>query len=105
MQERGGAGEAEETGEERERGMTKMKMFVWTNPYAVSYGNSLLLVVAKDEESARELAAGGKGYVCGGAYERDEKGNAPMTGAQVKRLPAPDRVLDLPCAEWYEWSE
>jgi hypothetical protein len=73
-----------------------MKLFVWANPYKVWYGNSLLFAVAETEEQARMEARQAPGYAFG-EFARSNPGDIP--------LGAPTRVLDLPCAEWHEWSE
>lgn len=74
-----------------------MKLFIWNDPYGVNYGGSILFVMAEDEASARELAKTcptikygfGKpdGFFC------------------TKPLGAPDRVIEQPGGECYEWSE
>lgn len=73
-----------------------MKLYIWNDPYAVSYGSSYLCVVANSEEEAREVARGTKTLTFG-EYEKN------------CRLPddlgPPTRVLETPCAEVIEWSE
>lgn len=76
----------------------EMKMFIWANPYAVSYGSSLLTVVAASVDEARELAKTGKVFAYGEYEQRDQRMDGVILGE-------PTRVLDLPCAEWNEWSE
>lgn len=77
-----------------------MNLYVWNNPYPVTYGASVLYVVAESEEQARALAPS--------AMIRDF-GMESRKDAQLQhayhRLGAPDRVLPVPCAEVYEWSE
>jgi hypothetical protein len=74
-----------------------MKLFVWKEPYGVSYGSSIAYAVANTEEEARKLveSAGVSEY---GRYPKPR--NFPLDP-----LGPPDRVLDLPYAEIYEWSE
>lgn len=72
-----------------------MKLFVWNNPYRVSYGSSMAFAVAETEEQAREIATASPAYAYG-EYEQKTP--------QVK-LGAPDRIVELPCAEWHRWSE
>lgn len=76
-----------------------MKLFVWANPYDVSYGTSGLFVVANDLDEARTLAATGKRY---SYVEFEERSEGDMSRIA---LGEPTRVVDLPCAEWHEWSE
>jgi alkanesulfonate monooxygenase SsuD/methylene tetrahydromethanopterin reductase-like flavin-dependent oxidoreductase (luciferase family) len=72
-----------------------MKLYIWVNPYRVSYGSSLVFAVAESEEAARLAARTGDAYTFW-------KYPAPMPGAT---LGVPDRVVDLPAAEWHEWRE
>lgn len=74
-----------------------MRLYVWNNPYKVSYGGSCLYAIAESEEQAREIAVTAitKSY---GEY------NGQMLGDHVK-LGAPTRSCDLPYAEVYEWSD
>ena len=74
-----------------------MKLYIWNEPYAVSYGSSFLFVVAESLELAREQAT--KGNVC--AFGNVSR-NDPIPNAV---LGEPTRILDLPCAEWHEWFE
>lgn len=76
-----------------------MKLFVWCNPYQVSYGSSMVFAVAATESAARKQAANGFSYKYG-KFKQD----SDMT-ALAANLGKPDRVVDLPCAEWHEWSE
>ncbi len=72
-----------------------MKLYVWVDPYSVSYGSSLLFAVARSPKQAKEQASKGLCYKYG-IYDN---------GNQRVELGEPNRVLDLPCAEWHEWSE
>ena len=74
-----------------------MKLFVWANPYSIPYGTSGLFVVAEDEAQARELAKSGECY----SYVEYAGGKS----AGSIDLGPPTRVVDVPCAEWHEWSE
>jgi len=76
-----------------------MKLFIWAEPYHISYGTSLVIAVAETVEQARIQAASGKVQAYG-KFERPTD-----MSAQAKELGEPTRVLDLPCAEWYEWEE
>lgn len=76
-----------------------MKLYIWSNPYTVSYGSSLVFAVADSLENAKQQAAIGKSY-CYNEYE-----NMKDPSSMAEKLGDPIRVLDLPCAEWHEWSE
>ena len=77
-----------------------MKLFIWADPYQVSCGSSLLIAVAETVEDAKQQAISGKSY-CYGQYDKFEGPHHSL----VEKLGEPLRVLDLPCAEWHEWSE
>jgi hypothetical protein len=76
-----------------------LKLFLWCDPYRVSYGSSMIFAVAASVEAAREIAAQGKAYKYG-EYEQERS-----PGELAAKLKEPNRVLELPCAEWHEWSE
>jgi hypothetical protein len=76
-----------------------LKLFLWCDPYRVSYGSSMVFAVAASVEAAREMAAQGKAYKYG-EYEQERS-----PGELAAKLKEPNRVLELPCAEWHEWSE
>ena len=69
-----------------------MKLFVWSNPYDVPWGHSLLIAIAENVDAAREQAKHGLHY-------------SDVAAPTDVVLGEPDRVVDLPCAEWYEFSE
>jgi hypothetical protein len=69
------------------------KLFVWDDPYSVSYGTSLFFAVAENLEQAKKLA------------KRAPYGHWKHKTAPQIELGEPSRVLDLPCGEWHEWSE
>lgn len=73
-----------------------MKLFVWSNPYPVSYGSSMVVAVAETVEQARELAKSAPRYT----YNEFHQGDGYWV-----TLGEPTRIVDLPCAEWHEWSE
>lgn len=73
-----------------------MKLFVWCEPYDVSYGTSMFYAVAETVEEAKALAVGAPNYAFG-RYKQD--------GTPKVELGEPTRVLDLPCAEWVYWEE
>lgn len=58
----------------------------------------MVIVVADNEDEARELAANGKAYKFGVHLQSEAK----MSGV---KLGEPTRVVALPCAEWHEWSD
>lgn len=72
-----------------------MKLFVWSDPYKISYGSTLLFAIAESVEEARLIAATAPAYAYG-----EFKDNNP--GAT---LGEPLRIVDLPCAEWHKWQE
>lgn len=74
-----------------------MKLFVWTGPYPVSYGSSVVFAIAETVEEARIVAARGKLY---SFAEYEQKADMAQYA-----LGEPTRIVDLPCAEWYEWEE
>ena len=72
-----------------------MKLFVWSNPYRVSYGSSMVFAIAETLEQAKDIASKAPAY----SYnEYDQK--TPQVN-----LGEPIRTVELPCAEWHEWSE
>lgn len=87
----------------------KMRLYIWDDPYDVSYGSTLLFVVAESLEAARLLAKttakNGKN-----AWQHDKRdednpyaGERPV-GVDVDNI-EPSRVVDLPYAEFAEWME
>ena len=72
-----------------------MRLYFWNNPYKVAYGMSMVYAVAESIEQANQLARDGKAYSFGEYPEKTPK----------VELGLPDRIVDLPCAEWHEWSE
>jgi len=77
-----------------------VKVFIWVDPYPVNYGSSLLFAVAETVEQARSEAS--YGTQC--HYGEPDRPQGDMTRLALV-LKEPDRILDLPCAEWHEWSE
>jgi len=75
-----------------------MKLYVWSDPYDVRYGSSLVFAVAADLREARKVAKSGKAWTYGKFPNDYEKVTQTVLGK-------PDRVLSLPCAEWHEWCE
>lgn len=73
-----------------------MKLYIWKDAYRVDYGGACLYVVASSVEEARALALD---------VPVSEYGYAPCHKTSVVVDREPDRILDLPCAEVYEWSE
>lgn len=74
-----------------------MKMFIWNDPYAVKYGGAIIYAVAETEEAAREAIKS----ACTSKYGGEPEGCGNFTVGDTP----PTRVLDVPCAEIYEWSE
>lgn len=75
-----------------------MKLYIWNDPYHVDYGSSILIAVAENEEEARKQAVNGRKYLYGDFLEDERPENTIELGP-------PTRVVDIPCAEWYEWRE
>ncbi len=75
-----------------------MKLFIWNDPYPVKYGGSFLYAVAETVEQAKEIVVTAKIYHFG-AYDREGNIIGPI------KLGEPTRILDLPCAEAYQWEE
>lgn len=75
-----------------------MKLYVWADPYSIPYGSTMLIAVAETEEAARTIAEGAPRYSYGQYRSNGETGGGAKLGA-------PTRVVNLPCAEWHEWSE
>lgn len=73
-----------------------MKLYVWVDPYQVSYGSSLVFAIAEDLDAAKEQARTGTAFAYG-------KYSEPTPSNVI--LGDPDRIVDLPCAEWHMWSE
>ena len=82
-----------------------LRMFVWVDPYAVRYGSSEYRAIAETVEQARAMAADAKHY----EYSRfdivDDLGREHPRFVATYLSKDPDRIVDLPCAEWNEWSE
>lgn len=71
-------------------------MFVWDMPYAVMYGSSKYIAVARNVDEARALSTQAAVFrSCGDGFRSPRP---PLKGE-------PDRVLPVPCAEFHEWEE
>jgi hypothetical protein len=73
-----------------------MKLYIWSNPYSVSYGSSMVIAIADNVDKAREIAKTAPAY----SYNEYED-KAPLWS----ELKEPTRVVELPCAEWHVWQE
>lgn len=73
-----------------------MKLYIWADPYSVQYGSSMLLAVASSLEEAKQIAITAPGYRY---WEHGCEGGGSTP------LGDPTRIVDIPCAEWHEWSE
>lgn len=77
-----------------------MKLFVWNNPYRVTYGGSCLYAIANTEEEARLIATKAATAPFGNLYS---------SGGELGECDAlkgpPNRIHELPYAEIYEWYE
>lgn len=75
-----------------------MNLYIWNEPFSVRYGGSVIYAVAETEDEARIQAR---------AARVSEYGYDPTIGApkdmDIDR--PPDRVMGVPCAEIYQWSE
>lgn len=77
----------------------QMKLFVWNRPYQVDYGCSMVFAIADTIETARALACSQEAKRFSfNAYEQDSCEWRHYLGDPI-------RIVDLPCAEWHEWSE
>jgi hypothetical protein len=78
-----------------------VKLYIWNDPYRVSYGGSHVYAIADTLEYARELACSKYAITMSyGSPSREQKDWSMMNLSK-----APDQILDLPCAVWDEWSE
>lgn len=75
-----------------------MKLYVWCDPYPVSYGTSMVFAVASNLKEARQIAAERSTSWSHAQFQQE-------SGPNKIRLGKPDRVVELPCAEWHEWQE
>lgn len=73
-----------------------MRLYVWANPFSVPYGTSMCISVAASVEEAKLQAEAGF------FYSFVEYDHGTLSGIV---LGEPTRIVDLPCAEWHEWSE
>lgn len=72
-----------------------MKLYIWSDPYDIPFGMTMVIAVAESVGEARKQAATGKAYAFGNM--RDDR--------PTVKLGKPTRVVSLPCAEWHMWSE
>lgn len=75
----------------------QFRLYVWTEPYQVSYGGSIVFAIARNLEEAKATAKIGTKWSFG------QFDDGPMNWPHD--LGEPTRVLGLPCAEWYHWEE
>ncbi len=75
-----------------------MKLYVWNQPFSVSYGGSILYVLAENLTQARKKALAALDVGFGTSYPDGRT-------RELKDLGKPDRVIDQPYAEVYWWSE
>ena len=75
-----------------------MKLFIWNNPYSVSYGGSCLYVLANNLSEARKLALSSQDASFGGPWKEKK------VGIDVSKK-KPDRIITKPYAEVYHWEE
>lgn len=78
-----------------------MKLYVWNDPYQVSYGGSCLYVIANNLREARKLAKTKCVDASYGGLDRKNLRNSPT---DIGDKP-PTSVHELPWAECYHWEE
>lgn len=76
-----------------------MKLYIWVDPYKIVTGASMVIAVAENVDEARKIALEGSAW-----YYGDQPLETRDDVVQTQ-LGEPTRILDLPCAEWYEWAE
>ncbi len=86
---------------ERQKRKGDMKLFIWADPYQVDYGSSMLICVANNLGEAKKLAKTGKCY----SFVQYLNEHSSTEVKEVSKLGKPTRILNLPCAEWHDWSE
>lgn len=74
-----------------------MKLYVWKDAYPVPYGTANGYAIADSEDAARELLRGAKVSMYGWPPEESP--------GQLAIDRAPDRIHDLPHAEFAHWEE
>lgn len=74
-----------------------MKLFVWNNPYDLRWGNACAYAIAPDADAARKAIRAGLVSRSGETPE-----GSPPADMDIDR--DPDRVLDGPYGEIYEWE-
>lgn len=74
-----------------------IKLYVWNNPYQVSYGGTCAYAIAESEDQAREIVS--RSGVARYGYAPDGMAR------EVEVTGPPDRVHDLPYGEIYYWAE
>jgi len=79
-----------------------MKLFFWNDPYPVTFGGSMLIAVAETEEQALDEIQMRARHM---AYGVDTPTLIGYPADLVAKLGKPSRVVNLPCAEFHEWSE
>ncbi len=75
-----------------------MKLYVWNNPVSIAWGGSIIYAIAGSLADAKAQAKSAIRAEYGTLW-RDE------TRLALKDIGEPDRVIDAPYAEYYEWSE
>jgi hypothetical protein len=75
-----------------------MKLYVWVDPYHVSYGGACLYVLAPGLDAAQNAALTALDAKYGHIHPADK----PI---KLEDLGEPTRVVSGPYAEVYNWSE
>jgi hypothetical protein len=82
-----------------------MNLYVWVDPYEVSYGSSLAFAIAPSEDAARKILCSGvksKAFSygnCTNGFPNDEWMET-IKGPPTRVVPIGRGV-----GEWHEWSE
>ena len=81
-----------------------MKLYIWVDPYNVSYGHSMVYAVAENLREAKKAAREGKVFSSNIDFS-DAKRFPDYQHRRNIELKEPNFVYDLPCAVWSEWAE
>ncbi|MCY1669494.1 hypothetical protein OVA07_00505 [Novosphingobium sp. SL115] len=75
-----------------------MKLYIWNHPHNILYGGAIAYAVAESEDAARDEIRKAPVMLYG-----DQRQKLDVAGLHIDG-PA-DRILDLPCAEIFQWEE
>ena len=74
-----------------------MNLYIWNNPYHVTYGGTCLYALASNLREARHIALNSVIAVHGSTHAKKK--------IFMDKLGKPSRIISKPYAEVYEWSE